>query len=207
MRGTGPLPVGVLLLVAALPGDSTALLGDGIVPPLAAGPLPSRISCLGAKREGRTDVLNLSDSIGLTPLSAAPADAAVLATRSSTKPPAASAATPRLLVSPMRAMMEAVRGSSPLSIVLIATRPLRTAARAPSSAGPLLVAGLVLPSGGLLDTAKGEAATGSVMAAGCEPECCTEQPDRDADVAAAAAAAAAAMASGGSVITTGSAAW
>lgn len=163
---------------------ATPLPGDGAGPlPLLAGPSNS---CFGAKREGRTDVLNFSDSVGLLPTASPPAAAiAVLPCRSTWALPSAAAPSvaPKLLVSPTDGSRELVRGISPLSSVLIAARvPCRRgAAASPAALGgwpPL--PGLWLPTGCLLVAAKGEAATGSAMRWYGDPGCCREQPDSEA---------------------------
>lgn len=146
------------------------------LPLSAAGPLPSS-SCLGAKREGRTDVLSLRASAGLAP-ALSPAAAAVLP-----KPPASP---------PSR---EAVRGISPLSSALSCGRALIRGARpAAPAATPLLCTGLLVACSCLLGAAKGDAAAGSAMPSSAA--CCTD-PGLQGEVAAAAAAVAAAIASGG----------
>jgi hypothetical protein len=69
--------------------------------------------------------------------------------------------------------------------------------RIPTGAPVFAAVGLCGAPGCLLDTAKGEAATGSVIWRDGDPNCGSEQPNREAELAAAAAAAAA-IASGGS---------
>ena len=176
-------------MFAADAAAAGALLGDG-AEGLALPGSPSS-NCLGAKREGRTDVLNFRASAGLLPALSPAVD--VLPARSSwlLPDPAAAPTTPCRLSPGSSPSRELVRGISPLSSVLMLVSM-------PGCRRPDAPAGLWLPPACcLLVTAKGEAAVGSAMCWKGDPGCCREQPESDAEVAAAAAAAAAAIASGG----------
>lgn len=188
-----------LLLGGPLRGDASSSFG------FAAGNPSS--SCRGAKRDGRTDMLDLTARVmglvpGLAPAAAAaaaplPLHAAAAAAGTS------AAAAPLLSTLAAEPISELVRGISPLSSVPTWRRLPCTPRGPPAPAlpAPLLPPGLCCASAcRLVTAAKGEAAVGSAMWGRGDPEAGSEQPDSEAEVAAAAAAAAAPIASGGSAV-------